>query len=118
VDSSRQALETIHANLERCRLSPRATVIPRDIWTALPDIATAGPFTVIFADPPYGRDHGPRLLKEIDRLGLLTPEGLLLLETATADQLPDQSGALRRLDQRRYGSTLIHIFHRHSEDQA
>jgi 16S rRNA (guanine(966)-N(2))-methyltransferase RsmD len=118
VDSSRQALDTIRTNLERCGLSTRATVVARDIWEALPQIAAVGPFAVIFADPPYGRGHGPRLLEVIDRLGLLTPTGLLFLETAAADLLPDRSGTLQRLDQRRYGSTLIHIFHICSEDQA
>jgi 16S rRNA (guanine(966)-N(2))-methyltransferase RsmD len=118
VDSSLQALRTIGLNLERCRLSSKATIVPRDIWQALPAIAKAGPFEVIFADPPYGCDHGPRLLAEADRLGLLAPQGLLFIETAASDQVPDRVGALQLLDQRRYGSTLIHIFHIRSEDQA
>jgi 16S rRNA (guanine(966)-N(2))-methyltransferase RsmD len=118
VDSSRQALRMIGTNLERCRLAPRATIVPHDIWQALPNMAEAGPFAVIFADPPYGCDHGPRLLEEMDRLGLLAPRGLLFLETAASDQIPDRSGTLHLLDQRRYGSTLIHIFHVRSEDPA
>ncbi len=75
VDSSRQAVQTIGTNLERCRLSPRATIVLHDIWQALPGIAEAGPFAVIFADPPYGHDHGPRLLQEADRLGTARPAG-------------------------------------------
>jgi 16S rRNA G966 N2-methylase RsmD len=118
VDSSRQALRTIGLNLERCRLAPRATIVPRDLWQALPEIAEAGPFAVIFADPPYGHGHGPHLLMETERFGLLAPQGLLFLETAASDQVPDRAGALQLLDQRRYGSTLIHIFHVRSEDQA
>ena len=118
VDSSRQAVQTIGTNLERCRLSSRATIVPQDIWQALPGIADAGPFAVIFADPPYEHDHGPRLLQEADRLGLLAPQGLLFLETAASDQIPDQCGALHLLDRRRYGSTLIHVFEVHGKAQA
>ena len=118
VDSSRQAVLTIRDNLERCRLAAKATIVPRDIWETLPGIVVAGPFEMIFADPPYARNHAPRLLEETERLGLLAPGGLLMIETAASDQVPAQSGALQRLDQRRYGSTLIHLFHRHSEEQA
>jgi len=118
VDSSRQAVLTIRDNLERCRLSARATIVASDIWEALPGIAAAGPFEVIFADPPYARDHAPRLLMAAARLGLLAPDGLLMIETAISDQVPARAGALHCLDQRRYGSTLIHLFHCRSEEQA
>jgi 16S rRNA (guanine(966)-N(2))-methyltransferase RsmD len=118
VDSSREAVSTIRENLERCGLSSRATIVMRDVWAAFSTIAGIGPFDVIFADPPYGRDHASKLVGEIDRHRLLNAGGILSLETATSDQVPSRAGMLELLDQRRYGSTMLHFYHVPSEEQA
>lgn len=118
VDSSREAAGTIRDNLERCGFSDRATVITRDVREALTTVGGAGPFDVIFADPPYNRDQATRLLEGIERQGLLDTSGWLCLETAAADPVPPRVGALLHLDQRRYGLTMLHFYHYSSEDQA
>lgn len=118
VDSSRQAHATITANLARCGLQGRAAIIPGDVWATLPALADQGPFELIFADPPYGRELGPRLLAECSRYRLLAATGILCLETAPADPVPSTAGTLRLVDQRRYGSTTLHLFQTASEEQA
>jgi 16S rRNA (guanine(966)-N(2))-methyltransferase RsmD len=110
IDSSRSAIDTIRQNLARCGLADRATVIMADLCETLPRMAGYGPFDLLFADPPYAAGHAPRLLQEVSRLGLLTPDGLLCLETAPLDQVPDQVNNLALLDRRRYGSTMLHFF--------
>jgi 16S rRNA (guanine(966)-N(2))-methyltransferase RsmD len=110
IDSAPQAVKTIGSNLERCKLTAQASVISRDVWLMLPAMTGSGPFQLIFADPPYGRGAGPRLLAEIARLRLLAPGGLLVLETAGSDPVPEEIPGLLRLDQRRYGTTMIHLF--------
>lgn len=110
VDSYRDAVGTVRDNLERCGLMPSATIVARDVWKALPGLATAGPFDIIFADPPYGCEQVAKLLEGIDQHGLLTSEGLLCLETAATDQVPTQIGTLRLFDQRRYGSSMLHLY--------
>lgn len=116
VDSSRQAATTIHANLERCGFASRATLILRDVMAALPIVAGAGPFALILADPPYGRDLARPLLDNIFTHGLLAADGILCLETAAGDQVPDRFGNIRRFDQRRYGVTMLHFFQPVSEE--
>lgn len=118
VDSSRESVGTLRENLERCGFSAMATVVTRDIGGALPALAGTGPFDVIFADPPYGCDHAAKLLSDIDRHGLLGNTGLLCLETAVSDPIPSETGTLALIDQRRYGSTMIHFYHLRSEEQA
>jgi len=118
VDHSRQATGIISKNLERSRLSARATLMLADIRQALPELSKAAPFTVIFADPPYGGGSVAQLLREVWRLGLLAGDGLLCLETSASDPVPDQSGALQLSDRRRYGSTMIHFFHLVNEELA
>lgn len=118
VDRSGQAIATIRQNLQRCGVAERGTVLAAELWQALPGLAGDGPFDLIFADPPYGEAHVPRLLEEINRHGLLARRGLLCLETAPADPVPEQVGDLRLLERRRYGSTMLHFFHPASEEPA
>lgn len=118
VDNSRESVGVLRENLERCGFSARATVVMQDIGGALPTLAGSGPFDVIFADPPYGRDHAAKLLNGIDRHRLLGSAGLLCLETAVSDSVPAQAGTLALLEQRRYGSTVLHFYHLRSEEQA
>lgn len=116
VDSSRQAIATIGENLERCRLTPGATMLRHDVMAALPMVAGQGPFDLILADPPYARDLGPPLLDSIAAHGLLGAGGIFCLETAATDQVPDRAGAITRFDQRRYGVTMLHFFQPASEE--
>jgi len=110
IDHAPLAKRTIDTNLQRCNMTAHASIICRDVWQALPTLAGVGPFQLIFADPPYGQDAGPRLLAEINRLQLLAPGGLLVLETADADPVPVEINTLQRIEQRRYGITTIHLF--------
>lgn len=116
VDHSRQAIGTIHENLRRCGLAGRATVQLADLWQILP--ALSGPFSLIFADPPYAAGHVPRLLQEVSRYRLLAGEGLLCVETAPADAVPERVASLQLLERRRYGSTMLHFFHHLPEELA
>lgn len=118
VDSSLQAKRTIEANLQHCNLTGQASIIFRDVWKALPEIAAAAPFQLIFADPPYGQEAGSRLLAEIAHREMLEPGGLLVLETACADPVPADLPGLPLVDQRRYGITMIHLLQRPASEAS
>lgn len=115
VDSAPRALAAIRENLTRCGFTERASVVAGDVWKALPDCAAAGPFDLIFADPPYGRELAPRLLAACAAEALLDTDGILCLEAAADDDVPEQSGTLQRFDRRRYGLTVLHFFQPASE---
>jgi 16S rRNA (guanine(966)-N(2))-methyltransferase RsmD len=110
VDRSPQAIATIRQNLKRCRMADHATVITVDLRGALPELTAAGPFDVVLADPPYGGENTQWLLEAIGQQGLLAKGGLLCLETALDDAIPEQTAALQLVDRRCYGSTKLHFF--------
>lgn len=118
VDRAPLAIRTIDSNLRRCKLAERATVLSRDVWQTLPILTTAGPFELIFADPPYGQGAGPRLLEELQRYSLLAPGGLLVVETSACDPMPAQPAGLTALERRRYGVTVLHLYQQAGEDDA
>jgi 16S rRNA (guanine(966)-N(2))-methyltransferase RsmD len=118
VDNMREAVSTIRTNLEKCGFVDRATIIGRDVGAALTVVAEAGPFDIIFADPPYSRDHAGKLLEGIDRQGLLKAQGVVCIETAATDPVPMRVGSLQHIEQRRYGLTMLHFYQHFHEDQA
>ncbi len=108
VDSSRQAARLIEENIERCKMAGRAELLRMTADAALPLVARRGPFDLILMDPPYNRDHVPRMLEKIATLQLLAQHGIICAETAAGEVLTPPEG-LELLDARRYGSSAVHL---------
>lgn len=116
VEKSANALQTIEKNLLSCRYSDHAEIIRRDLWRVLPALQAAGPFDLVFSDPPYGEGLAERALQAIVSHGLLTPGGLACIETGADEVLPDHLETLVRVERRRYGSTALHLYHLEQQD--
>jgi len=107
VESDREACRTIGRNLEKLQLD-HATVLCQDALTALRADARAGTrYDLVLVDPPYRRFSSLQnaliqLLPEV-----LATDGLLLVETAAAEEpeLP-----LPKRTSRRYGSARLTLF--------
>ena len=102
VESDRDACRTIERNLDKLRLTG-ARVVCGDVLAFLASERQA--FDLLLVDPPYElRDHS-QLARYLP--GVLTPDGLLVLETAAGVE-PDLPLALRT--SRRYGSARLTLF--------
>ncbi len=115
VEKSPESATIIRENLDLCQLSVKAELIVRDAWQTL-HVFSRGSFDLIFIDPPYGRDFAERALVEIEKLGLLSKEGILCAETGKGEPLPKTVGQLQCIDQRRYGTIMI-SFYGHLEEE-
>ena len=109
VDQAPESIRIIRENLERCLLADRASVLACDAWQALQGLS-AGAFDLVFIDPPYGRGLAERAVIEAGRLELLSEKGVLCVETAAGEPLPESAGALYSIDRRRYGSIMINFY--------
>lgn len=111
VEIDRQALRALRGNLGRCGGVARASVhaVPVEAWCrrwagALP------PVDVVFADPPY-RDSGWRdVLAAFAKDAPLRPTGVVVLEHAAREAVPELVGRLRLLRRYRYGDTMLTLF--------
>jgi len=117
VDQGSQAAKLISANIRCCALENRAHFIRSDVLKALAATPEGRSFDLIFLDPPYGKDLVPPAVLLIAERSLLAPAGLLCAETDRGDKLPEVIGSLRRIDERHYGSTTIHLY-THPEAEA
>ena len=67
-------------------------------------------FHIVFADPPYDRGLSLETLDDLGTGGVLEPGGLFLVTTRATEVLPESSGVLARIRERRYGGTLLIVY--------
>lgn len=119
VDGSKEAIELIRKNLERCQFEASATVLRRVTRVGRPtarnEMSTVGrnprqdppqPYDLIFIDPPYDHDLVNPTLRAIAREKLLAPNGIIVIEHSPREKVIAPDG-FSELDQRKYGQTYI-----------
>ena len=110
VDSDVAARGLIRRNAEALGLTGVTRVYRRDA-TRLGAIAGLEPFTLAFADPPYGRGLGEAGLAAAAAGGWLKPGALAVLEEAATGEIAPVAG-LRLLETRRIGGSAVAVLER------
>jgi len=106
-------------NLKLCGFTdPVARAVRRDCSGSLrflDNLAPPGGFSLIMADPPYGRGLAAGVLRGLATLfsrgAVLAVGSLVVLETGSEEKLPPEEGELRTVKEpRRYGEALFHFY--------
>lgn len=106
-ERARPALACLAANLADLGLAAASRVLRGDVSAALRRLARERErFDLVLMDPPYGAAGLSLALGDVVRGGLLAPEGTLVLETSWRHP-PGVTAGLERVDERRYGETLV-----------
>ncbi len=105
VEEAVAARGAIRTNIEALGLTGRTRVFRRDA-TRLGPAGTVAPFSLVFADPPYGKGLGERALAAALAGGWLVPGALVVLEEAASAEIAPVAG-LAVIDRRRTGDTQI-----------
>ncbi|MGB0748671.1 MAG: 16S rRNA (guanine(966)-N(2))-methyltransferase RsmD [Magnetospiraceae bacterium] len=103
VETDRQALTALRANLEACGAGSTSRVLACDA-TRLP--RADAPFSLVFMDPPYGKDLPRPALESLISGGWVAPGSLVVVETGKNEDLPPPPG-FDMLDARKYGAAKI-----------
>jgi 16S rRNA (guanine966-N2)-methyltransferase len=107
VDSDPRAVRLIAGNASRLDL--KALEIRRlTLPGGMPRLTDAGPFDLVFADPPYGFEGYEALLQAAALL--LAEGGEIAVEHSARRELPVEVGNLTRVDVRRYGESAISFY--------
>ena len=109
VEHDRESAEAIEKNLAKTKLKGRVRC--QNVFNFLDQQSNSEKFQIIFADPPYEKDHRGKsytetLLNNESLPQLLEPHGIFVLEKKPTDTLP-QPKFWDLLRQKTYGATEV-----------
>jgi 16S rRNA (guanine966-N2)-methyltransferase len=111
IDDGAEARALIRANVEALGLGGTVRIFRRDA-TKLGSAHPLAPFSLVFADPPYGQGFAEAALASAREGGWLAPDALIVVEEAKAKFSPPAPFA--ELERRAYDDTEL-IFLRQRE---
>ena len=110
VERDARACAAIRANLRRLELEPWTTVERADMLRA--DLAAAGPFGLVLADPPYADDPWTPLLERLAEPGVISRDGLVVAEFSARRVVPDPPPPWVVWKTRRHGDGAFAVYGR------
>lgn len=111
VDAGREAQTLCRKNAEALGFAAQVELLAMPAVKALELLAKRGAsFDLIFSDPPYRLEAGVDVLEAISSGGLLSAGGRAVIEHAATEKLPGTIGRLERVDERKFGATVVSIF--------
>lgn len=105
VEQDATARGLIRQNIETFGLTGRTRIFRRDA-TRLGEAGTVAPFSLVFADPPYGKGLGEQALAAALAGGWLAADALCVLEERRSVEITDIEG-LEIIDRRGIGDSQI-----------
>ncbi len=102
VDKDPKSVSLVKENLQLCRFS--AEVFRSD---AVSFLKSGRQYDLIFVDPPYDSELYDEVLPVINSFDLLTPGGIIIVESKKERILPELSGNYRRNRDYFYGKVKI-----------
>jgi 16S rRNA (guanine(966)-N(2))-methyltransferase RsmD len=107
VDEDFRAVKTLESNL--ARVGEKTVEIRRlTLPGGLGRLIEAGPFDLIYADPPYNFQSYDALIA--GAAPLLATDGELVVEHSSRRDMPVQAGELVRIDTRKYGEGSLSFY--------
>ncbi|HEY1927885.1 MAG TPA: 16S rRNA (guanine(966)-N(2))-methyltransferase RsmD [Caulobacteraceae bacterium] len=103
VENDRAAGDVIARNLDEVGCAGRSRLVRGDARRGLPH--DAGPFDLVFLDPPYGKGLDLAALAAAPP-GWLAPDALVVIERGVAEAEPQTPG-LERIDDRTWGAARV-----------
>lgn len=108
VENDRNALQIIKRNIEHCGFGDRSKVVAGD---AAAFVKRGEKFDIVFADPPYEGGARAKTLEAISTFDTLNFGGIMIVESAKDDILPDLA-ALEKGREYLYGQTKLTLYRR------
>lgn len=111
VEKNRAALKVLHENCHSLGYEDCSEIFPYDVKRAIAAISKQDiAFDIIFMDPPYAQGLEVPIIQSLAEFHLLKPDGIIVVEHLTVNQLPLSIDSLSRYDHRKYGNTSISFY--------
>lgn len=109
VEGARRVADALTLNLERLALTDRVRVAVADLSRGMLPPGIAGPWDLVFLDPPYAGGAADLWLDALSGFAWPGDGGVVVLERRRGPLAPPPGLVLRT--ERRYGDTVIGIYH-------
>jgi len=113
VDSSAKAARLVRENLDSLGYRENASVVSKDVLQFMRKTAAElGPFDIVFVDPPYHEEVGPKALDILgdEEYDCLSPGALVVYEHFKKRPAPDSVGRLAKKKDYTYGDTVLSVY--------
>lgn len=107
VDADKNSIKVIEKNIELTSFAEETKVLCRRAEDFAETVS--GKFDIIFLDPPYNKGFVIPILNTISRRGMLSENGIAVLESDYRDEHGEIDG-FEILKQRKYGRTYITVY--------
>ncbi len=113
IEDDVEALRIIIENVNSLGFEDRCRAYKNDVFRAIEILSKKGEkFDIIFMDPPYKQELCTRVIKLISKKGILAEGGIIVAEHHFKEDLADEVGEFKKIDERDYGGKQITFFSR------
>ena len=110
IEKSRYSLDLLSRNIELCGYSQKARVFKGDVFGVVQKLGRMEEkFEIILADPPFKQNFRSNILSVISQSGVLTVEGLLVIEHEAHDEDNGQHDLIQ-IKQKKFGASVVSIY--------
>ena len=109
VDSSRDAVKIITANVKKCKMEDRAEILHSDYRAAILS-PHAHKYGIVFLDPPYGTAQLKRALRTLAGVDIVANCGIIVCESEKDEVLPDDLEGFTKTREYFYGRPKITLY--------
>lgn len=110
VEHDRRALITLQANISRCNMVGRATIVAAPLPQALRRLPATVQADMLFLDPPYASDLAEVTLAALAERRILAAHGVCIWQHMARRVIPPMVLDLPLWKSRRYGSTQLSLY--------
>lgn len=110
VEHDRRVLPILRANIQRCAVIERSTVVAAALPQALRKLPVTLQTDMLFLDPPYASDLAEATLVALAEVQLLAAHGMVIWQHAARHRVPDVVLGRSCRWRRRYGATQLSLY--------
>ncbi len=113
IEKDTEALKYIIENVNALGYEDRCRAYKNDALRAIEILGRKGEkFDIIFMDPPYKEEVCEKVIRAIQKNGILADGGLIISEHHVFEELADEIGEFKKADERKYGKKCITFYTR------
>jgi 16S rRNA (guanine966-N2)-methyltransferase len=110
IEHDRRALISLQANIRRCDMTGRATIVAAPLPQALQQLPASLQADILFLDPPYASDLAEITIAALAERPLLAAHGVLVWQHMACRAIPHMVLERPLWKSRRYGTTQLSFY--------